>query len=378
MTVTPCTPLPDYPWVRLLVADNPGVMTGDGTNTWLLGDPATGVLVVDPGPDVASHTAALRAALAQTPVVAVLVTHHHLDHSGALPEFLRDHPHATSRAVDPVFCHDAQPFEAGLGAGPHHWAATPGIALAVAPTPGHTADSVSALVTGPDGRCVLLSGDTVLGRGSSVIAHPGGCVSDYLVSLGRLLQLANTPAIGQVTDTDETRAAGNNPAPDGATGEAVVPLLPGHGPSHPDARPVITDYLTHRVRRLAEVAVAAHVETGPGPAPVTTTTPGYVERPADAETGGVAEPATQPGDAMVSPRTLTDTTGTGTLGNTTGAPGVLHKPLVTQQPSGAPLGRASQRAVRLAARVYPDAGPALARAAAASIDAHLAYLGSRD
>lgn len=296
MTATSHTPLPNHQWVRLLTANNPGVMTGNGTNTWLLGDPTQGILVVDPGPNLPHHTAALRAALANTPAVAVLVTHHHLDHTGALPQFLHDHPDATSYAIDPTFTRGATAWPPGLGAGPYQHMPVPGITLTAVPTPGHTADSVSALVTGPDGQQALVSGDTVLGQGSSVIAHPDGCVGHYLVSLGRLLHTVDT-----------------------ATTSTPIPLLPGHGPAHHDARPIITDYLTHRVRRLADVAAANHAETS---------------------------------DAA------TTSTGSGDVTET--------------NPPTPPA--ATKRAKRLAAQVYPEIDPALTQAVEASITAHLTYL----
>ena len=102
-----------------------------------------------------------------------------------------------------------------------------GLELSVVATPGHTTDSLTFLL-GADRA--LLTGDTVLGRGSAVIAHPDGHLGDYLASLDRLSELA------------------------GATDSAWV--LPGHGPASPDPMTLLADYQEHRRARLAMVAQA--------------------------------------------------------------------------------------------------------------------------
>jgi glyoxylase-like metal-dependent hydrolase (beta-lactamase superfamily II) len=100
-----------------------------------------------------------------------------------------------------------------------------GLDLRVIHTPGHTSDSVSFLVAEPVEPGVL-TGDTVLGRGTTVVAHPDGALAPYLDSLTRLRDLG--PAR----------------------------LLPGHGPVRDDAAAVAQDYLNHRMQRLEEVRAA--------------------------------------------------------------------------------------------------------------------------
>ncbi len=107
--------------------------------------------------------------------------------------------------------------------------------IEVVGTPGHSADSVSLLVT-HDGS--ILTGDTVLGRGTSVVAWPDGQLGPYLESLRRLRDL---------------------------TGErAIERLLPGHGPVLRDPAAALDQYLDHRIARLAQVgAVVASGVTEP-------------------------------------------------------------------------------------------------------------------
>jgi glyoxylase-like metal-dependent hydrolase (beta-lactamase superfamily II) len=104
-----------------------------------------------------------------------------------------------------------------------------GLELRVMATPGHTSDSLSFVLPA---EAAVLTGDTVLGRGTSVVAHPDGRLADYLVSLERLLALAEAAE--------------------------VATLLPGHGPVLGEARAVLDYYLTHRRERLVAVASALH------------------------------------------------------------------------------------------------------------------------
>jgi glyoxylase-like metal-dependent hydrolase (beta-lactamase superfamily II) len=220
---------PSYETVRavtpvagVLLQRNPGPMTLDGTNTWLLRAAGSHeVIVVDPGQGGDAH---LEALLAVAPDIAlVLVTHHHVDH-GELAAALHEARGVPVRAADPTLC---------LGAGPLSDGETitaAGVTVGVLATPGHTSDSVSFVV---DGGAAVLTGDTVLGRGTTVVVHPDGVLSDYLDSLRRLQGL----------------------------GDARV--LPGHGPELPSIAEAAAFYLRHREERLDQVR-AALAELGPG------------------------------------------------------------------------------------------------------------------
>jgi len=202
-----------------VVADNPGPLTLDGTNTWLLAGPeSTTCLVIDPGPDDPGHLQSVMATAAERgwAVDTVLVTHGHTDHVQG-SERLAALSGATVRSLDPAHCRGAVALLDGESI------EVAGLIVDVVSTPGHTADSVSFLVAS---RGVLLTGDTVLGRGTSFVAHPDGRLADYLASLERLAALV---------DQDPVMA------------------LPGHGPVVPDAAAVIAQYRAHRLERLAQV-----------------------------------------------------------------------------------------------------------------------------
>lgn len=200
----------------VLLAPNPGPMTLEGTNTWLLGEPGRGeAVVVDPGP---LHDGHLQAIAGAATVVLIVLTHGHPDHSegaGRLAELTG----AAVVALDPAHTSPgAEPLRPDSGT--VHAA---GVAVEVVATPGHTADSVSLYLPGDD---AVLTGDTVLGRGTTVVAHPDGVLADYLASLARLQEY----------------------------GDAAV--LPGHGPELPSAGRAAKDYLAHRRQRLEQVRAA--------------------------------------------------------------------------------------------------------------------------
>ena len=217
-------------------------MTLSGTNTWLIAEPGSALaVVVDPGPDDEAHLGRVRdlAAAAGQRISGILLTHGHQDHSAGAAR-LAGLTGAPVLAADPGLGRgpgERGPAQTGTGDGrlaPGDVVTEAGCELRVVPTPGHTADSVCLLLPA-DGA--LLTGDTVLGRGTTVIAGDGS-LADYLATLDRLRALA-----------DEQR---------------LSTLLPGHGPVLADPAGVLDFYIAHRQERLAEIraALAAGDRTG--------------------------------------------------------------------------------------------------------------------
>lgn len=206
-----------------VLAPNPSPMTLDGTNTWLIAAPqSTAALVVDPGPDDDGHLRRVvrQAAEAGRRITQILLTHGHEDHSAGARR-LAGLTGAPVRAADPAHRLGRE----GLVDGDVVEAA--GCEVRVIGTPGHSADSLSLLLP-QDGA--LLTGDTVLGRGTTVIAGGDGSLSAYLRSLDVLKALASQGVLRL--------------------------LLPGHGPVLPDPAAVLDYYIAHRAERLDQVRAA--------------------------------------------------------------------------------------------------------------------------
>lgn len=214
---------------QCVLAPNADMMTLDGTNTWVLREPgARRSVVVDPGPSIASHLDAVAEAAGEVGVV--LLTHHHHDHAEAAREFA-ERMGCGVRALDPAYRLGSE----GLGDG--DVVSVDGLEIHVVGTPGHTADSLSFLLPAEG---AVLTGDTVLGRGTTVVAHPDGELGAYLDSLDRLHALA------------EAREAST--------------IWPGHGPVIADALAVLDFYLAHRRERLGQVEAAyARLREAPHP-----------------------------------------------------------------------------------------------------------------
>lgn len=207
------------PRAHCVLAPNPGPMTLDGTNTWVLIEPgSTEAVVIDPGPLDEEHLRRVCrvAEEAGARVTETILTHGHLDHSEAAPRFAE----LTGTRVRAVGSgHDDLADGDVVRAG--------GLELRVVATPGHTSDSISFALAGDH---ALLTGDTVLGRGTTVVAHPDGELAAYLQSLDDIAALTG----------------------DGA----VTTILPGHGPAVPDAAAMVEFYRLHRQERLDQVRQA--------------------------------------------------------------------------------------------------------------------------
>ncbi|MGH3675824.1 MAG: MBL fold metallo-hydrolase [Mycobacterium sp.] len=194
----------------VLLCNNPGLLTLDGTNTWVLRGPRSDeMVIVDPGPDDDEHIARL---VALGTIALVLISHKHGDHTDGIDKLV-ERTGATVRSVGSGFLR-------GLG-GPltdGEVIDAAGLRITVMATPGHTADSLSFLLDG-----AVLTADTVLGRGTTVIDKEDGSLAEYMESLKRLHGLGHRT------------------------------VLPGHGPDLDDLEEVTAMYLAHRRERLDQV-----------------------------------------------------------------------------------------------------------------------------
>ena len=205
--------------VRRLVAPNPSLLTGPGTNTYLLGEPVTAV--IDPGPPEASHIETIARAAPQ--LALIFVTHTHADHSsGARALAARTGARLIGRAP-PVHGPQDRSFVPDLS--PRHgqcFALGCGVLRALH-TPGHASNHVCYLL---EAAGLLFSGDHILDGVTPVIAPPDGSMSDYLESLRNLL------------------------------GHEASAIAPGHGRLLGEPRRVIEGVLQHRARRESKVVSA--------------------------------------------------------------------------------------------------------------------------
>ena len=187
------TAVPLLAHVRRLTAPNPSMMTGPGTNSYLIGDDDSGYVVVDPGPPDAEHVERLWQSC-RGDIRAIVCTHSHPDHSPAawllktkcadnglsvqvmgLPSSAQARPH--SSFVPDKVLHDGETVMLN-GHGETH-------TLQVIHTPGHAANHL-CLVLQEDG--LLISGDHVLNGSTTVVDPPDGHMGDYLASLDKLVE----------------------------------------------------------------------------------------------------------------------------------------------------------------------------------------------
>ncbi len=188
------------PGVRPVLAANPSPMTGPGTTTWIVGKGA--VAVIDPGPALPGHLAAILAALAPGErVAAILVTHAHLDHSELAPalaaatgaEVLAFGPAGSGRSpamaalaaaglASPAEGIDHR-FRPDRHIAPGERLPFGGVTLEAIHTPGHMAEHLAFAWDD-----LLFSGDHVMGWAPSLVSPPDGDMGAYLASLDRLAQ----------------------------------------------------------------------------------------------------------------------------------------------------------------------------------------------
>lgn len=228
------------PTITRILAPNAGRFTGDGTNTWLVGDRA--LAVIDPGPDDEAHISAILAAAGRAEIRHILLTHAHRDHSDAVARLKRETGAlvwAMPREADPAgrsfdranspsggdFIDPDVPIDAILRGGETFTAGD--TTFEAIHTPGHAPDHLCFVVSGTD---ILFSGDHVMGWSTSVIAPPEGHMGHYLASLETLL------------------------------GRSETRYLPGHGAEIADGRRTARTYLLHR--QMREQAVIDALKRG--------------------------------------------------------------------------------------------------------------------
>jgi glyoxylase-like metal-dependent hydrolase (beta-lactamase superfamily II) len=219
------------PGIRRLVAPNPGPFTFTGTVTYIVGRGK--VAVIDPGPAIDAHAAALADAIRGETVSHIFVTHTHRDHSpgvGPLQSLtgatvLAEGPHRASRPLnigeatrldasgDMAFRPDRRLTDGEIVEGD-------GWALEAIATPGHTANHMAFALRGTD---VLFSGDHVMAWATSIVAPPDGAMRDYMASLEKLR----------------------------ARPEQIY--LPGHGGAVRDAPRYVERFIRHREARESAI-----------------------------------------------------------------------------------------------------------------------------
>jgi glyoxylase-like metal-dependent hydrolase (beta-lactamase superfamily II) len=185
--------------IRSITAPNPGPFTLTGTHTWLLGDTA----VIDPGPAIDSHIAAIIEAMPR--LDTIFITHRHEDHA---PAALPLKAATGARIIAPLDMADVRV------AGGEAFSVDDESLEAIA-TPGHTREHICYLTS----TGALFTGDTILGEGTTVIFPPDGDMGDYLRSLATLR--AREPKR----------------------------IHPAHGPTRDDAVALIDEYIAHRLER---------------------------------------------------------------------------------------------------------------------------------
>jgi glyoxylase-like metal-dependent hydrolase (beta-lactamase superfamily II) len=220
------------PLIRRVIANNPGPFTHYGTGTYIVG--RGDVAVIDPGPDLLEHLEAILAAVDGERVSAIVVTHHHIDHSplaGPLKARTGAPIYGCALAAAPVAEDGGVRMEAAndldftpdvsLCAGGE--IKGPGWTLEAIPTPGHTSNHICYALKE---ETALFSGDHIMGWSTTVIAPPDGDMTDYMESLRRI------------------RA------------REFSTIWPTHGPPIREVTPFLDAYIAHRRERETQILTA--------------------------------------------------------------------------------------------------------------------------
>ena len=214
------------PWVKIMVADNPGPLTLDGTRTYVLGGEPC--VVVDPGPDLGDHLDAVEVALGAASVAAICITHYHADHAAGAAELALRLGAPLAATLESARLAALEQPDIPLSEGVT--IEFGGGHLEVVPAPGHCADHVCFYW--PEAGA-LFAGDVMLGEGTSMIAPPEGDMAAYLSTLERFARLD------------------------------LSVIYPGHGPVIDEPAERIDEYIAHRLERERQVlnALAAGAST---------------------------------------------------------------------------------------------------------------------
>lgn len=216
------------PLVRRVLGLNPGLMTGPGTNTYLVG--AREPILLDTGAGVPDYIPLLKTFVATERLGGIpraLLTHRHRDHMGGVPDVRRAYPRIPVGKLvvnDPSLPVPMEPLADGAVVRGE------GVTLRALHTPGHASDHLCYYL---EEERALFTGDLILGGSTTVIPPDDGDLGQYLASLSGLLALD------------------------------IQRIYPGHGPVLEPARPVIEGYIAHRLEREAQIlaALGAGAET---------------------------------------------------------------------------------------------------------------------
>lgn len=263
-------PEPMAPGVVRLVAPNPSPFTFKGTNTYLVG--TTSLAVIDPGPEDATHTAAILAAAAGRPLTHIFITHAHRDHSdgaarlakatgapvlamgrsGTTARTAAAHMPSGKEFVDHGFSPDIRLMDRDVIDG-GEWA------LEALHTPGHAPDHVCFVL---QNRRIVFSGDHIMSWNTTVIAPPEGRMSDYIASLERLLQRRDRlylPGHGGRMEKP-LRAVKAYLVHRQWREQAILAAIRDGASTIPDVVARVYATIDQRLIKAAELSVLAHVE----------------------------------------------------------------------------------------------------------------------